>query len=741
MAVIRFYKKFDSKMIPEVINYDGTVIGWVLENIKDGQNFKVYAGDLCEDNEISRDISKMQDADNVSVILMSGDPITIIISAVVALAATLLLAPDIPNVKGDNGRQSPNNSLTDRRNKPRPNQRIPDICGKVKSIPDVIASEYSRYVNNKEERYGYYCIARGQVQVEEIKDGDTLISQIDGASAGVYYPNKSPNNASPDIQIGEPINQIVYGVYQSGEAIGQTILAPNEEDYTILGEFNNTSVKCQKAMINVYSPNGIYTQSEGSRTSKSVNYRITVIKLDEDKNPVGSQYIIDETISGNNSNEKGKTTEVDFGGEFFFRVSVQRTSNADFSGQSADEIKLKDIFGLYEVENEYFGNTTTIQTKRIANAQSAAIRNPEINCIATEMAYKYLGSGVFDDSLSANTQAMQSLIRLALDPYVGRRDVSELDADNLISNQALVESYFESEEGGQFSYTFDDENTSAQETFYTIASAAFCQIWREGRVLTSYFERPQSIPAMVFTHRSKAPNSETWSRETAQGKRKDSVELTYTDEDTYKKEVLYFPEDRSGRNPKKIDAKGVKGKAQATWRLMREYNKLVYSKESVDFTATLEGSLVKPMQLISVVKGTRVGSYDGEILNVDGLTLELSQDIEFTPDDDHFILLKKRDGTLESIPAIDIGESRKIQIEYAPQEAIYTGNSELKTEFSFGNEARLSGQLVIPLEIDASDGKYAKISAINYSDRYYDGDPIKVNKGDFNNDFNDDFGG
>lgn len=728
-------------MIPEVINHDGSVIHWILNNIKDGQNFKVYEGALCEKNEISRNPDRMGKAKDVTVILISGDPFTILIAVVVAVAVTRLLAPDIPTLGDDSGRQSPNNSLSDRRNKARPNQRIPDICGKVKSIPDVIAKEYARYVDNKEERYGYYCLARGRVDVSEVKDGESLISQIDGASAGIYYPLKSPNNASPDIQIGAPINQIVYGVYESGEAIGQTILAPNEEDFTVLGAFNNTTVKCQYALVNVYSPNGLYKQEDGDRVTTSVNYRVTVVKLDDNENPIGNEYVIDEVISGNNSNEKGKTTEVNFGGDFYFRVSVQRTSNADFSGSSADEIKLKDIFGLYEVENEYFGNTTTIQTKRIANAQNASIRSPEVNCIATEMAYKYLGNGVFDTQLSQNTQAMQSLIRLALDPYVGRREQSELDLDELIDNQGLVESYFSSPEAGQFSYTFDDENTSAQETFYTIANAAFCVIWREGRVLKSYFERPQSLPSMVFTHRSKAPNSEVWNRETSQGKRKDSVELIYTDDATYKKEVLYFPEDRSGTNPKKVEVKGIKGKSQANWRLMREYNKLLYSKESVEFTATIEGSLVKPMELISVVKGTRVGSYDGDVIGVDGLTLTLSQEVGFTDGDDHFILLKKRDGTLESIPAIDIGEKRKIQIEYAPQEEIYTGNSAKKTEFSFGNEDRVNGQLVLPLEIDASDGKYAKISGIGYSDRYYDGDPVQPVLGDFNNDFNNDFGG
>jgi len=740
LAVIKLYRKLEEVMTPETIVYDGSVISWINENIKDGQNFKVYVGDLCEENEISRNVELMVLAEEVTICILPAGFFGAILTIIFAVVAVRLLTPDTPTLaEAKSGRESPSNSLSDRRNKARPNSRIPDICGKVKSIPDVISSEYARYNNNTEERYGYYCVGRNQVNVADVKDGDSLLSDITGASAGVYYPGKSPNNSAPDIQIGDAINQIVYGVFQSGDAIGQTILAPNEENFSALGPFNNPTVKCQKVLVNVYSPSGLYTQDGSSRTNKSVSYRVTVSKLDDSFNPIGTPYVISETISGNNSNEKGKTTEIDFGGDFFFQASIERTSSADFSGQSVDEIKLKDIFGLYEVDKDFFGNTTTIQTKRIANSQNASIRNPEINCIATETVYKY-ESGVFSGTLTENTQAMQSLIRLALDPYVGRRSAGDIDLDLLVSNQALVESYFSSAEAGGFSYTFDDENTSAQEIFYTIASAAFCVLWREGVVLKSYFEAPQTIPAMVFTHRSKQPNSERWTRDTAQGKRKDSVELTYIDNNTYKPEVLYFPSDRSGRNPKKVEVKGVKGLSQATWRLMREYNKLIFQKESVDFSSTLEGSLVKPMQLISVVKGTRVGSYDGEVLAVDGLNLTLSQVIAFTPGDDYFILLKKRDGSTESIPVIDFGTDRQLQLEYAPAEAIYTGNSETKTEFSFGNEARLNGQLMLPIEIEASDGQYVNIKAINYSDSYYKDDPVQPILSDFNNDFNNDFG-
>ena len=136
---------------------------------------------------------------------------------------------------------------------------------------------------------------------------------------------------------------------------------------------------------------------------------------------------------------------------------------------------------------------------------------------------------------------------------------------------------------------------------------------------------------MVFTHRSKQANSETWLREFAQAKRKDSIEFKYIDDELYTQETLYFPEDRSGRNPLKVDIPGISGINQATWRMMREYNKLLYQEVSVDFTATEEGRLVVPQRLISVVKGSMVGSYDGNVVAAQGLSVELSQAVSFTP--------------------------------------------------------------------------------------------------------------
>ena len=814
MAITLYTMKPDSsKWDVENIDFDGLAYEWILKNV-DSNNFLVYEGDICEQNEISR-TDKMRHARDVSIVITPASGVKKLVRKVFKFIVNLLSPPvDDPYIPTQPG--SPNNQLSDRNNKARVNQRIVDLCGKVKSIPDVVQKEWAIYRDNTEYRTGLYCVGRKQLQIEDIKDADTLFSDSN-QSAGIYYPFKSPNNSTPDIQIGDPINERVVGVFESTDAIDQLIPATNEvavdtfgtnerlypdgtltanidfyESFkvgesaklvemvvsgvdigagamdivdvsngsikfdtsgdpswgglpsggatldsgysprvektspTIIGPFKISSIKVDRLIFNAYAPSGMHRENENGRQGLTVDYVVYYQKLDDNLDPVGPLTQVDGSISGRDAQTKGDTVDIDLGGLTFVEWSVERITpkNYSFEGNITDDIKIRSVFGLYKIEKDHFGDVTIIQTQRKSLAQTTLIKSPELNCIATEMVNRYV-NGVFEPTLTPNTQGMQSLIRLALDPYVGRREQTELDLDLLVQTQSDIEAYFNNEEAGQFSYSFDNLNTTAQEHFTTIANAIFCNVWREGRVLKSWFERPQSLPEMVFTHRSKRPNSERWTRTMPAGKRKDSIEITYTNDKLYTKETLYYPEDRSGVNPLKVDIAGIKGVSQATWRMMREYNKLVYQSEAVDFTATAEGRFVLPSRLISVVKGSRVGSYDGYIRSVNGLTLELSQDVTFTANDDHFIILKRRNGETESIPCFSTGQKRIVTIAYAPQEPIYTGNSELKTEFSFGNEARLKGQLMLPQEINPSEKQYVQIKAINYSDEYYKDDPIQ----------------
>lgn len=160
-------------------------------------------------------------------------PITAIITiaaVVIGAAAAFLLAPKIPSLSNQQ-QQSPNNSLSARSNTARPNGRIPDIFGTVRAIPDLIAVPYSMFESNIEYEIALLCVGRGQYTISDISDDKTPVDQISGMSVQVYGPYKSPNNASPDIQIGTLIDSPMYNIRRSNGANGQTLNASNYKSY------------------------------------------------------------------------------------------------------------------------------------------------------------------------------------------------------------------------------------------------------------------------------------------------------------------------------------------------------------------------------------------------------------------------------------------------------------------------------------------------------------------------------
>lgn len=186
------------------------------------------------------------------VVVYPADPITIIIAVVaVVVVAAVVLQPKIPNPALRNTQSaSPNNSLSDRTNAPRPLARIPDIFGTVRSTPDLLAQPYKLYKDHEEVEYAFMCVGRGAFDVSDIRDDNTLASDIPGTSVEVYGPYTSPNSGSaPQLRIGTAINTPVYDVARSNAVNGQVLRPPN--DQSIVGVNN----------IRFQSPNLIKTSA------------------------------------------------------------------------------------------------------------------------------------------------------------------------------------------------------------------------------------------------------------------------------------------------------------------------------------------------------------------------------------------------------------------------------------------------------------------------------------------------
>ena len=148
-----------------------------------------------------------------------------------------LLRPK-PPVDRNTGDQSPNNGLSDRINRARPNERVPDIYGEVRAVPDLIAKPYFRFEANQEVEYSYMCVGRGEFRIQDIKDDQTPIEDIAAVSVEVYGPYESPNKTGKTIQqsIGRAIDERVWSAVKSNAVNGQILRAP---DATVINGNND----------------------------------------------------------------------------------------------------------------------------------------------------------------------------------------------------------------------------------------------------------------------------------------------------------------------------------------------------------------------------------------------------------------------------------------------------------------------------------------------------------------------
>lgn len=850
MAIVIHYTRNEDGTFSQKRHNDSP-LNFVVNHIPDGVPFRVFLEEIGEDNDVTEDFDALKQDAVFHVLEGAGGGAikgVMKVFSIILKPLAKLLTPSTKGVSNNLVNQqadSPNNSLTDRNNKARPYERTYDICGRVQTIPNDLMTTYKVFnTSGTVVEYGYYDAGRGYLDIkpEDVTDGDTRVQEITGTSVEIYAPFTSPNNTStPQLRIGDPIDQGLYITVASNEVDGVVLKAQNDlqvdvqgftvqrigstgqvigtdagfddlvsvgdiaffdnvyaditpgslggevnlngyypvlsvSETTILVDVSNNQaqwdligtsvwdigeegnhkvgpkdtytvsltdwayinrINVERVVANVAAANGMYKDNGENKTRATVVVEMQYQLLDAEGRPYGPVYTKQGTITGRSSDYTGVTIYADLPSPSKVRVRMRRVTNLDldFEGTVVDEVTYVNLYGQSIDRTPHYGNRTTVHSARKQTPRAAEVKQPQLRMVVTEMVYKYLGNGVFDTVMTPNTQAVQSLIRLARDPDVGALNLTTANMDKLLAVQSEIESYFGNAEAGQFCYTFDDYKTTMQDIVTTIAEAIFCTPYRRGADILLDFERPRMGPEMVFTHRSKTTASEKWTRTFNDAQVYDSLKFSYIDPDTNVKETISIPAE-GGVNTETYDSKGIRNYRQAYWAAYRRYQKNLLKKVTVSFTATEEGIFAMPGRAVSVVKGSRMAPQDGYVVAVKGLALTLSQPVTFTPGDDHSLIIKKRDGGVQSVAVVPGSHDREVIMLSAPEEAIYTGNSALKTEFSFGNEARHNAQMILVSTVDPGDDRTVKITGINYEADFYKYDGVAP----FGRGFSDGFG-
>lgn len=802
---------------------------FVIAHVPDGTPFNIYKKAIGDNSDVTEDFDALQEDALFYVVESPGggvvnktwfkvffDPLGVT-KQLMNIISPAQAQPGSANQQG----ASPNNSLTNRTNKPRPYERTYDICGTVQCIPNDLMTVYRKYdANGNVVEFGYYDAGRGPMDtpVSGITDGDTRLSEITGSSAAIYGPFTSPNSGTPQAMIGEPITEGLYitatsnevdgaelraandltanigdiatiarsgstatltdatgdsrfsDFMKSGDAIelveintssGQNIsgiytvtsissvdvqfavnptiepwlsitatVSINPNDNATTGPYNKIekswsnwvtadAIKANRVLANFGAAGGMYKDDGNKKSSARVVIRLEYQAVDASGAPFGHVYAEEGAVSGRSSDQTGVSIVGELPTPSAFRARARRVTDKDlsFEGQVTDDVSFDNLYAQIPDLTSNYGNRTTVHTSRRQTPRATSIKSPKLALVVTERIYKYLGNGVFDTLLSNNTQAVQSLIRLLRDPACGGLNLTASNMDRLLAVQDEVEAYFGSAQAGQFCYTFDSYDATMQDIINIIADAIFCRTCREGSSILLDFDRPRMGPEMVFTHRSKAPG-EKWTRNFNTRDRYDSLKFSYIDPATNTKETITIPQD-GGVKTETYDSRGIRNYKQAYWAAYRRYQRNLLNRVLVDFTAMEEGIFARPGRAISVVKGSRVSPFDGYVVAVDGLTVVLSQNVTFTPGQDHSLVLKRRDGSVQSVSVTPGSNDRTVIMTSAPQEAIYTGNEALKTEFSFGSDERHNAQMMVVSTVEPSGDRTVRLTGYNYTDDYY----------------------
>jgi hypothetical protein len=815
-----------------------SLLDWAIEYFgPDGPGRKVtYYECLGDENrEIPASYTHLNaNYDNVLVVINPAgiDPVTLsyIYLAVTVAAFVLIKPPKLENQTQDSDRkQSPNNGLDAQTNLARRLQRIPEIFGKVKSYPDLIAGSIFKYQDQLKVQTEVFCIGRGFYSIDEFKSGDTLITEIPEASLEVFEPfepitnfEKVANSSSVvDVSLLAPNEsgndnykrrldwEFTYDsvedtgiIVDTGLADGFSFLSAGDTvvlealvlattadtafeldgTYTVLSATDNevrlqnasvvrgswaafdlvvsysvsdnsTLVRTEDAPTTFFTvPGSDYSKilvdlecPRGMATGDFLNqYRSVDIDVSYQQliNGVATGPVYTETltVSGNSSDALFFTFEitsnVTAGNDY--QISLLRTTDTLRDETSAELVKWTRLATSKTIDGSDSIGTTRARLTLTANEQSINIQDRRFNCVATRKCQTYSSGSVVGNTstgsgLVASEKFADAFLTYFLDSELANKAQSNLDIAGLYSIQSSL-----SADKTKFSFTFDNDSSSAQEELYTIADAARCYIIKSGGQFSVHRDASQASPKRLINRALKKPDSERKSINLNLDTNNDGVELTYLDFDSQERKTIILPDQlpssdpfygRTSSNPLKIDAVGITNLSQAWDRAQYEFRRIVYRRASVIVTLGASIATLPLNSRVEYADGTLpadiVGESEGFVKAISGLEITTSEECEFEAGEDHEVYFNTETGGTQGPYLVEpLTHTFGFRLLSTPAEGLYIrGQNDYQrgSVYTFRALSHKTNSMLLQRKTPVDDF-YWEAELINYADEYFAAD-------------------
>lgn len=541
------------------------------------------------------------------------------------------------------------------------------------------------------------------------------------------------------------VNQQWAFAYNSGDYMPPAGTSPRSAVITIslndvpanwIGPFDVPFEGQTNFIANFVSTGGLYKDDGTVQTAMDVVLQVEYTPISAAGAVLGPARLYTSTIEGSafTQSRRALTVKAQFdlpaSPNARFRARRITLRDTGFSGQVVDDIQWKDLYVTAPVTQDHFGNVTTVQTITVATKGALSLKSRKLNMRVTRILpilEAELSAPYYSFGTPAPTKDFADILAaICLDEKIGARQESELNLPNFRTISDEIRTYFNRESPRRFSYTFDDFNTSFEEMATAVSEACFCVLYRRGNVFNLAFERLRTNSSLLFNHRNKLPKSEKRTINFGIDGNYDGIEYEYVDPVDSAPQTIYLPADGSAVRPRPIKSVGVRSRTQATLQANRIWNKMLYKRTSVEFTATHEAELLLRNDRILVANNVRQHTMDGEVRSLDEgtLILETSQPVDLDVAFDWLIFLQAVDGTVQSVECSQGADEYHVILTSMPTGAysLNPANYAVTTYVIVPATDNDSGLAFLMQEREYDSPFTSKVMAINYDPRYYSGD-------------------
>ncbi|MBF0355952.1 MAG: phage tail protein [Alphaproteobacteria bacterium] len=564
----------------------------------------------------------------------------------------------------------PTYSLQAQGNQARLGQPIPVIYGRHLVYPDLAAEPWYEYQDNEQYLHQLHVIGQGFHDFEALRIEDTDI----GNFAEVQYQIIEPGAA---VTLFDP------SVTTAPEVSGQELTAPNElgsGETGWIGPFVSASAETTASHIGidiVFARGLYYANDSGGLDSRTISWVVEARLIDDEGLALGGWIQLASESKSAASNTPIRLSYKYAVSPGRYEVRMKRTDNKDTSSRAGHEIRWAGLRAWLQDEPDY-GQVTLLAIRMRATDNLSGRTSRMVNCIVTRKLPVW-SQGGWSAPLPTRSIAW-AFADAARAGYGGELADARIDLACLLALDALWE-----QRGDHFDGVFDTSMT-VWEALTRLARCGRAVPIQQGGIVRIVRDGPQSLPVALFGPRNIAKGSFRIRYVMPGQETADAVTVEYFSARTWRPdEVTAKLADSAEEKPARLQLMGCIGKDHALREGLYMAAANRYRRKLITFQTELEGLIPTYGDLVAVVHDMPQWGQGGEIVGWDGEVLVVSEPLEWTESESHYIALRRSDGSIAGPYQVLPGEDEYEAVPQAPLGFTpYVGGEAERTHYAFG---------------------------------------------------------